>query len=124
MRTTVELQAAVDSGAAWLDDNVPYWWKRIDLLTFDITRTCDCVLGQVFEDDMKLENHALVSDGNDLDGWTSGFSYACDERLDRAGLSATNLGFDTDASGTFERRSEFKILQELWTDKISERSAQ
>lgn len=38
----------VARGAAWLDENYPTWWERIDLATLNIASCSDCVLGQVY----------------------------------------------------------------------------
>lgn len=37
----------VERGAAWLDENVPGWWERIDLETLDLERCDLCVSGQL-----------------------------------------------------------------------------
>lgn len=38
----------VASGAAWLDENYPNWWKSIDLGTLQVSSCLHCVLGQVY----------------------------------------------------------------------------
>ena len=44
MATMTERVAA---GAAWLDENQPGWWQRIDLATLDLASSCRCILGQL-----------------------------------------------------------------------------
>jgi len=44
------IQARVQAGAAWLDENRPGWIDRIDLATLDLGDPCRCVLGQEYGD--------------------------------------------------------------------------
>ena len=44
MATMTERVAA---GAAWLDENQPGWWQRIDLGELNLASSCRCVLGQL-----------------------------------------------------------------------------
>lgn len=38
----------VNNGAAWLDQIRPYWWKKIDIFTLDMSSNRNCVIGQMF----------------------------------------------------------------------------
>ena len=52
-------QKAVRRGARMLDKIEPGWFNRIDLDTFDLSSSCLCVLGQMFEPEV----HAMGADG-------------------------------------------------------------
>lgn len=44
------IEERVESGARWLDEHRPGWWRRIDLDTLDLGDPCKCVLGQEYGD--------------------------------------------------------------------------
>src|SRR5438309_1704809 len=44
---STDLQAAVQRGAAWLDEHQPDWWRKIDTQLLDLNNPCRCVLGQL-----------------------------------------------------------------------------
>lgn len=46
--TTTPTEAAVQRGAAVLDDLMPGWAARVDVLALDLAYTDRCVLGQLF----------------------------------------------------------------------------
>lgn len=41
--------ARVEAGAAWLDETVPNWERRVDDTMLDLASGCNCILGQVFK---------------------------------------------------------------------------
>lgn len=55
------LAERVAAGATWLDEHVPGWEHRIDLAKLNLSDTCLCVLGQVFE-----ERAAAAWDAGDI----------------------------------------------------------
>lgn len=98
----------VQNGIDWLDEHAPGWERRIDLSTLNLYRGCDCVLGQVFQEEAKES------------GWSS--SEEDTLRID-AYLWATNrwilavysLGF----VGT--SHSEWVLLSREWRERIKQR---
>lgn len=95
------LPAAVNRGAAYLDENDPGWYRRVKLTKLDMRSTCDCVLGQ-------------------LDG---GIYVAVAKR----GLTweqAGRLGFDGPAGCGLDVVDElYDRLDVLWRDAIRQRRA-
>jgi hypothetical protein len=69
----------VENGAAWLDENYPGWYLRIDTTTLDVSSSYSCICGQLFVN-------------NILD--TSGFDYAEKEIFNRQSETMAMLGFD------------------------------
>lgn len=111
MRTHEQLQAAVDRGAAWLDEYEPYWWKHIELATFDISSPCRCVLGQVYAIEASAESC-----------YSDGFEYACGKLFKQASDDDINMGFDVTGEGDEEdMMTEYSSLQGMWIEKINER---
>lgn len=43
------MEARVARGVALLDERVPGWWERVEVLGLHMGSTCRCVLGQVFD---------------------------------------------------------------------------
>lgn len=43
----MDLQARVDKGVAWMDENVPNWFKRVDLEILNIASSEACICGQL-----------------------------------------------------------------------------
>lgn len=96
------LKERTEAGAAALDAyfHSRTWDKEIDLDTLDLSSTCDCVLGQVFDDG--------------YDGYYEG--------IRRLGIEDSSaFGFDTDAPVISER--QYKNLTRAWIDLIRERIA-
>jgi hypothetical protein len=48
MISRAELQERVDRGVAYMNDVKPGWVEMIDLKTFNLFSSTDCVIGQVF----------------------------------------------------------------------------
>jgi hypothetical protein len=47
MAGTITEQMAFQNGVDLLDAEIPYWYEKIDLETFDIRSSSNCVLGQL-----------------------------------------------------------------------------
>ena len=43
-------ESVVKNGATFLDATVPGWYKKIDLEILEISSTCCCIIGQLFDD--------------------------------------------------------------------------
>lgn len=48
----LDCETEVFNGIAWLDQVAPGWDKKIDLVTFRLWSTFDCILGQLFGSEM------------------------------------------------------------------------
>lgn len=99
----------VAKGVAWLDENVEDWRSKVTIKDFDITNTCDCVLGQVFA------GHSRES----------GFDYAVDEAHFFTSKETVILGFD---AGYFDNANsnmalDFSELQKEWLKVLGEDNA-
>lgn len=59
MTTTYESPVAerVQAGIAWLDENEPGWRDRIDPSRLQLSSPHNCVVGQVFRDDISQTWH-------------------------------------------------------------------
>jgi hypothetical protein len=104
MSTIAERVAA---GTAFLDEHSPGWADRIDLVTFDLSSPCRCVLGQVYAE------AASAYEGDDDDLVLDGFDYGV-EILD---VDSAGMGFDV------IRGSEYGPLEDEWKRVITERRA-
>ncbi len=87
---------------AWLAK----WWKKINLRKFDISSSCNCVLGQIGEKDGESEYSSYTSTSQ------------------RLGIlrEEDHFGFDTPfAFGDGCDTGCYKYLQKLWTRIIRKR---
>lgn len=97
----------VESGAAYLDLVHPGWWADIDLASLDLSRGCNCVLGQLYAYKANEESVCIPN------------GYAAGKRL--LGLSdhdAIALGFMRWGRNGWD---EFSVLEAHWVDAIKER---
>lgn len=46
----MSIEERVARGAAWLDETLPGWERRIDLAQLNLANACRCVLGQISGD--------------------------------------------------------------------------
>lgn len=129
-----EIERRVQAGVAVLDKEVPDWPTRIELLDFDITSECKCVLGLVYEEEYQ-EAKQLDPDDEDYccefcDGEEEGSPYDYGaEKL--AGTDeyfhwARHHGFDSDyemAVSAPGGRIYWHDLQAVWTEVIRQRQA-
>lgn len=53
----------VANGARWLDENFPGWEARINLDSLNLSDSCDCICGQVFEKQARRSRSDDVYDG-------------------------------------------------------------
>lgn len=77
------VESRVARGAAWLDQVVPGWERKIDLSRLDLADSCQCILGQVV---------GVVKDINvpeELEDLGYGYMSGYDAIMD----TATNAGF-------------------------------
>jgi hypothetical protein len=91
-------------GVAKLDDEIPNWWEKIDLKTFDIESSTYCVLGQ-------LGGFGLMQ---------SYLGFESIEETKAHGFEA--LGVDREnckVPGVVSK--QYAKLQELWYDEIESR---
>lgn len=115
-RSVEECQEAVRRGVAWLDEHAPYWWKVVELPTFDIRYGCRCVLGQVFVDD--FTNDRLLNG----DRYDDAYNYVCRVLFDPNELRDEDLGFDV-STWCSDTTTEYDRLQALWEVEIRARRA-
>jgi hypothetical protein len=110
----VTIAERVARGAALLDDNRPGWWQdpRLDAATIDSISTCDCVLGQLFDDEDEEEDDVLASDGYWVALEELGLGHSADEAVEG---SAGWYGF---ASRTI---SDYRPLDAAWRELIEAR---
>jgi hypothetical protein len=47
---TDSIETLVARGVALLDEKLPGWWKRIDVIKLDLGSGCGCVLGQTWDE--------------------------------------------------------------------------
>lgn len=116
MISMIDCQERVDRGADWLDEHTPYWWKIVELRTFDIRFGCRCVLGQVFDADFR---HETALNGG-VPAQDDPYNYVCRILFEPQGLVDEDLGFDV-SRWTEDSTKEYEILQSLWETKIKER---
>lgn len=116
----------VQAGVDWLDINAPGWVDKVEVISFNIRNTCQCVLGQVF-----------ASKVNESQGIYDGFGYVTTGREKVLSWEESeNLGFDQPeppmkAYMTDEDWEQFDIqneqnwvdLQKEWERVITERKA-
>lgn len=62
---TTRYRERVKAGAAWLDENQPGWRDRVDAVRLSLRSGCDCILGQVFEEQAEAAPN-LYDDGFDF----------------------------------------------------------
>lgn len=103
----------VAAGAAWLDNHVPDWRNKVEVRNLEMDSTCNCVLGQVFEDE-----------GAAQDDWETSLSgFAVGEIIaEQEGLDVSELGFDTmglPVSGYATQAEEFEALRQEWIRVIN-----
>ena len=96
------LDERVQRGAAWLDGEIPDWADMINLKTFSIKSSCNCVLGQIGKK-QGTSNYELTAEryfgvGNQYGGKVSA------------------MGFYTEQDG-----NEWNVLQESWERAIAAR---
>jgi hypothetical protein len=107
-RIDAEVLARVKKGLAWLEEtHGPGWEDKIDMEIFDISKSTQCVLGQVFRE----ESQAAVGRGS-----MNGFYYGAD-LMQR---DPAQLGFDIQDS---EDDDDWDALQDAWEYVIEERRA-
>jgi hypothetical protein len=126
---------AVARGAAYLDRVMPAWADRVTINTLDLSRTCACVLGQLFETDAVQSriNHT----GNDFSKyWGSGYEAATvifnwQPTYHEKGYSPADFfGFDyhrptgdMDEDGQqYIQTGSYNELTQLWTEAIQART--
>lgn len=122
---SASISARVARGAKWMDTNVPYWWKQVEVNTLDMASPCSCVLGQVFADDPD------VTDGRQTDGFCAGIERLPGDVRGKAPTiwsyigqtysSAAWHGFDAVFGET--REEEFDLLGRAWRKVIADRRA-
>jgi len=105
--TTVEdlrIGERVARGCDWLDERIPAWWLKVELVEVDMANPCGCVLGQLY----------------------GGWYYNAPIDMD----TAVECGFDTsvvrDDGMSLERWRElvdaqFAAMTDEWTRTILER---
>jgi len=70
-----ERDPRVQRGVEWLDQHVPDWANLIKLKTFDIGNSSQCVLGQIYQEEMDPYGYALGKhDLEPIDEHTLGFN--------------------------------------------------
>lgn len=112
-------------GVAWLDSDYPDWFEKVEVKEFDITDTCRCVLGQLFEP-MAVRRKDSEQPPMAPENF-GGYDWAVLEANIISGEQASELGFD--ASFDFEdspyetEEEEYTALQIEWTRVINERKA-
>lgn len=110
MTETMTIAERVAAGAALLDEHVPGWDRRINLVLLDLPDTCNCVLGQLFPPPSPI---SIGEDGDD--GYWRGLR-DIDLRIftfDRA----CELGFAAELLGGY------LPLEAEWVRVITERRA-
>lgn len=117
--TTVspEAQRRVDQGVEWLDATRPGWEKRIIFPEFDISSSCNCVIGQVFADEASQLNGDRPFPTNS--GWSVGMATAAAHAGDimDTPVWAVEHGFDMGAGIGYGE------LQVAWRKVLRERGA-
>lgn len=114
----------VDSGAAWLDEVRPYWFREINPEVLDLSCACDCVMGQivnaVIAENCNAETEVDQSYYYAIEsfaGWQPYRDILRDERLVMSLTESINRGFhdSTDVG------SEWKDLTFEWRRAIAGR---
>jgi hypothetical protein len=98
-----DVEDRVAAGIVWLDSQEPDWRERVNIETFNIRQTCDCVLGQVFEDNARSD-------------WASGFDYVVSTGL-LSVRERVDFGFDSLLD------TEWEPLQAEWTRVLARQPA-
>lgn len=110
MSTVAERVAA---GIQLLDDNVEGWRDKINLETFNIQNTRNCILGQIFKTD---EDH-----------WESGYDVGraklnlagCDCCAEEGQLLPYDYGFDARLGLAEDISYQFRDLQSEWEFQLA-----
>lgn len=121
--TITPTEAAVQRGAAVLDDLLPGWAERIDVLALDLAYTDRCVLGQLFAADDPR------GDGMGYEPGLTAVSGLPDDRdLAQRRTWAAAHGFDMppldedDDTDWAERAHGYVELTGLWAAEIRRRT--
>lgn len=117
--TSIMETSPARQGAAWLDEKHPGWAARIDLDTFNIEDSSNCVLGQVFEQDAgEAEDgfdYGLGKYNLDSDGLGFSASPYYEGKRELAGLAVWPSGNPEDHA------TDWAALQAEWRGIIIER---
>lgn len=103
-----EAKLRVERGAALLDERYPGWEHSVDLAKLDLSDSCRCILGQLFDKDGYYIDGGYTLGVKQLDLFLSG-----DSRL-----SARYFGFNADRR---RRGVHFSELDEAWIALIKRR---
>lgn len=115
---TLTIKQRVENGIDWLNKFGPEDWPdRVQLLDFDMSQSCKCVLGNVFRGESKACGIPMIGDGFD-------FGYEC--VMDEDSKTLLNCGFDASDESYHENTTliEFNLLKCEWTDRIIELKAE
>ena len=91
-----DMEAAVQAGVEYLDENVPEWWRDIDLGVLKMEDCHACIVGQ--------------SIGSYFD-WLRGSGFTEQQSI--------LMGFDALTT----KNSDYRKLEEMWTDVVKEKWA-
>ncbi len=108
MAQTRTVRQRVARGVAYLDKTQPGWFKKINLKNFEISNTCQCIIGQVFK------RHKPT----DTNGWDSPFSTGV-KRLALTEHQLTIYGFDRDCD--CDGYDDYEVLQKYWLLALEEK---
>ncbi|HEU5032738.1 MAG TPA: hypothetical protein VFV01_48000 [Spirillospora sp.] len=109
-----QIRERVAAGAAWLDEKQPGWEARVNTERLNMESTCDCILGQVYEE------AAQASDWFDWDFYEGAYWYVLQEHVGNRGSDwPVEHGF-TLLGATY---GDWAALEAAWVDLLKTRAA-
>lgn len=127
--TELTITERVANGAAWLDENKPGWERIIELADLKLENTCQCVLGQLFQEEAGIVSYkgAWAYGKYQYRGYD--FVVQSDDSWEQDGLGkntnwAVEHGFDSmhNLPGKYKTHErEYEKLQEAWVELVKNR---
>lgn len=112
----------VNRGAALLDEHVPGWYDKIDIEQLEMSECANCVLGQVFADQVPEKELSQIDYG--LWGYEIG--------LEQLGLTDDEEDDNSDVRHGFDRfrgtetwdedyMKDYDLLKQYWVEAVESR---
>lgn len=130
-----ELEKRVETGAAWLDQEFPDWYTRIDIETLKISSGSSCICGQLFVDKVLrqtdpvlyralAERDALTEEDTIHDGFGYFTAHYTDLDAESMGfifIGESDLDCEVNVWGSY---TQFDYLGACWVRQIEQRKAE